>query len=88
MTTHPQNMQKVVHLLEQETCQRVRTKTLKRLRKKNRQIWQRMQHTPEKKPAPAKYERSKAFINRPHTRAKQGEGDVWYFDASGFCFCS
>jgi len=31
---HPQNMKKVVHLLAQETCKRIRTKTLKRLLKK------------------------------------------------------
>jgi transposase len=31
---HPQNMKKVVHLLEQETSKRVSTKTLKRLLKK------------------------------------------------------
>jgi transposase len=31
---HPQNMKKVVHLLEQETRKRVSTKTLKRLLKK------------------------------------------------------
>jgi transposase len=31
---HPQNMKKVVHLLEQETSERVSTKTIKRLLKK------------------------------------------------------
>ena len=31
---HPQNMKKVVHLLEQETSKRVSTKTIKRLLKK------------------------------------------------------
>ena len=32
---HPQNMKKVVHLLEQETSKRVSTKTIKRLLKKS-----------------------------------------------------
>jgi len=31
---HPQNMKKVVHLIEQETSKRVSTKTIKRLLKK------------------------------------------------------
>jgi len=44
-----------------------------------------MKHTPAKSPDPAQYERSKALINRLHARESQGEGDVWYFDASGFC---
>jgi len=34
MEQYPQNMQKVVHLLEQETSKRVSTKTIKRLLKK------------------------------------------------------
>jgi transposase len=34
MAQHPQNMKKVVHLLEQETAKRVSTKTIKRLLKK------------------------------------------------------
>ena len=31
---HPQNMKKVIHLIEQETSKRVSTKTIKRLLKK------------------------------------------------------
>ena len=34
ITQHPQNMKKVVHLIEQETAKRVSTKTVKRLLKK------------------------------------------------------
>ena len=34
MTQHPQNMKKVVHLIEQATSKRVSTKTIKRLLKK------------------------------------------------------
>ena len=34
MAQHPQNMKKVVHLIEQETSKRVSTKTIKRLLKK------------------------------------------------------
>jgi transposase len=82
---HPQNMKKVVHLLEQETSKRVSTKTLKRLLKKNRHVWKRIKHAPEKSPDPVQYERSKALIHHLHTREMQGECDVWYFDASGFC---
>ena len=83
---YPQDMKKVVYLLEQETSKRVSTKTLKRLLKKNCSIWKRIKHTPEKRPDPEKYERSQDLINRLHTRERQGACDVWYFDASGFCF--
>ena len=51
-------------------------------------IFRHPKHTPEKKPDPTKYERSKALINRLHARERQGECDVWYFDASGFCLSS
>lgn len=53
--------------------------------KKNRYVWKRIKHTPEKEPDPAQYERSKALINQLHTSESHGECDVWYFDASGFC---
>jgi DDE superfamily endonuclease len=45
-----------------------------------------MKRVPEKTPDPAKYERSTALMQRLHTREMHGEGDVWYFDGSGFCF--
>jgi hypothetical protein len=60
-------------------------KNTKTAAKKNRQIWKRKKHAPEKKPDPAQYERRKALRKRLHTRESQGEGDVWYFDAAGFC---
>jgi len=83
---HPQNMKKVVNLIEPETSKRVSTKTIKRLLKKNRSIGKRIQRAPEKPPDPKKYERSKALIHHLHAREMPGEWDVWYCDASGFCF--
>jgi len=53
--------------------------------KKNRYVWKRIKHAPEKAPDPAQYERSKTLIHRLHDRERRGECDVWYFDASGFC---
>lgn len=45
-----------------------------------------MKHTTEQSPDPEQYERSKALIQRLQVRETQGECDVWYCDASGFCF--
>lgn len=86
MAQHPQHLKKVVPLIAQETSKRVSTKTIKRLLKKNCSVWKRIKHPPEKSPDPEKSERSKALINQLHTRERHGEGDVWSFEASGFCF--
>ncbi|HEX2472401.1 MAG TPA: IS630 family transposase [Nitrososphaera sp.] len=65
-----------------QTCQYKNDQTAT---KKNRYVWKRIKHAPEKSPDPEKYERSKALIHHLHTREMQGECDVWYFDGSGFC---
>lgn len=83
---YPQDMKKVVYRLKQEMSKCVSTRTIKRLLKKPLcYVWKRIKHAPEKSLDPEKYERSKALIQRLHTREIQGECDVWYFDGSGFC---
>ena len=82
---HPQNMKKVVHLIEQETSKRVSTKTIKRLLKKIAMSGNGSSTHQRRAQILSKYERSKALISQLHTRERHGECDVWYFDASGFC---
>ena len=62
-----------------QTCQYKNDQTSP---KKNCYIWKRIKHAPEKTPDPEQYERSKALIQRLHTREMRGECDVWYFDGS------
>src|SRR5215467_3032128 len=45
-----------------------------------------MKRAPAKAPDPEKYARRKTLMPHLHTRAMHGECEVWYFDASGFCF--
>lgn len=81
---HPKDVQHVVHVLEQETNKRVRTKTIKRLIKKNRSVWKRLRKTPTKSPDPAQYQRAQARIAALPARARAGACALGYFDASGF----
>jgi len=80
----PKDLQQVVHVLEQETNQRVSTNTSKRLSKKNRDVWKRLRKTPAQSPDPAKYQRAPAQIAPLQARARPGAGDLWDCDASGF----
>ena len=82
---HPKDLKQVVHLLEQATQKRVRTKTINRLIKKNRYVWKRLRKTPAKSPEPAHYQRAQARIADWQARERAGEGDLWDFDASGLC---
>jgi len=82
---HPKDLKQVVHVLEQATHQRVRTKTIKRLIKKNRYVWKRLRKTPAKSPEPAQYQRAQARIADWQARERAGECALWYFDARGFC---
>jgi transposase len=82
---HPKDLKQVVHLLEQETNKRVSTKTIKRLIKKNRDVWKRLRKTTAQSPDPAKYQRAQEHSAALQARARTGECDLWYFDASGFC---
>lgn len=83
---HPTDLQKVGHLLEQKTSKRVSTKTLKRLLNHANSLWKRIKKTPEKRPEPDQYERSKALIARLQAREADGEGALWSVDGAGFCF--
>jgi transposase len=73
----PKDLQHVVHQLAQETRQRVSTKTMKRLMKKNRSVWKRMRKGPAKSPEPHKDERRKVFIHQLQQRDAGGEGALW-----------
>jgi len=82
---HPKDLKQVVHLLEQATQKRVRTKTINRLIKKNRYVWKRLRKTPAKSPEPAHYQRAQARMADWQARERAGAGDLWDFDASGLC---
>ena len=45
-----------------------------------------MRKAPATSPDPHKYERSKVFIKQLQQREAIGEGDLWYFEGTGFCF--
>jgi transposase len=82
----PKDFKQVVHQLEQETRKHVSTKTMKRLMKKNRDVWKRIRKGPAKSPDPHQDERSQGFMNQLQQREAVGEGDLWYCDGTGFCF--
>src|SRR5437773_2174613 len=74
---HPQDLKQVVRVLEQETTKRVRTKTIKRLITKHRDVWQRLRKTPAQSPAPEKYQRAQARIAALQARERAGACDLW-----------
>ncbi len=79
---HPKDLKQVVHLLEQATHQRVRTKTIKRLIKKNRYVWKRLRKTPAKSPEPAQYQRANPSVKPWSCRSRRiTSGSM----SSGFC---
>jgi transposase len=82
---HPKDMKKVAYLIEPETSQRVRTKTLKRLLKRANSSWKRIKQSPAKHPDPPQYERSKAFMACLQVREAHGAWALWYFDGAGLC---
>jgi transposase len=81
----PRDVKKVVHLVEQETTKRVSTKTLQRLIKKSALSGNASKKSPEKRPDPHPYERSKALIQQLHQREAIGACAVGYVDATGLC---
>jgi hypothetical protein len=48
-------------------------------------VWKRLRKKLPRSPDPIKYQRAKVRIADLQARERAGDGDLWFFDASGFC---
>lgn len=82
----PKNLNKIGALVAEHFDLRLSKQTLKRFLKSLAFSWRRIRKGLKGKPDPEEYQQKKAALHAWQQQASQGELDLYYFDASGFCF--
>lgn len=85
ITQEPRSTKKIVASLEEERGKKVSMSTIKRTLKRAKQRWKRVRKSTKSKRDEQKFERAKQNINVLEQRRIQGDIDLFYFDAAGFC---
>ena len=81
----PRSTKKIVASLEEQRGKKVSMSTIKRTLKRAKQRWKRVRKSTKCKRNEQKFKRAEQKINVLEQRRIQGEIDLSYFDAAGFC---
>ncbi len=81
----PHSMRKVADMVEERLGIKVGIETLRRIAKRHGKSWKRERKITKNKPDDLEYEQGKQDLEELKLLEQQGEFNLVYFDASGFC---